>query len=806
MAFHRALDLHERGDAVGAMREYRMAFDSAHAAAAYSNLGMLLGEAGRRAECISASMSAESLSPQSAAVLYNLANALMEDGRGAEAASRYERVLRLERKHAAAYHNLALLAHRQGDSKLALARFRSALACGDDALAMIGGRTQLYATMAAAGLSESVAEEALAAQRAAAASATEDDIAVRIRLAERLLEAAAVTSGHAAKHATLAEGEEVLRRALRQAPTDDHAFNLYGTLLQSQTGRWREAVSAYRAALYARPTNGEAYHNLGTVHQRLGRLAEARAMYEAALPLASHTANVYLSLSSLSTPPENVRLLRRAIVLQPSDAEAYLRLAGALAPPPLGNAPSVNASALSSALSALAHAAHLSPAEPRVHAGLGRVRLALASVLMEQAADAFAHASSLQPMSTEAHNHVGLAHRMLGGRAAAAAAFRDALASARQVAATAQMHVGATARSKAVPRGAEPAVRVSASSAGRVESVPVPAPMPVSSSASALAEDRIDWPAVASAIASSGYAVLDSALSHHVAVALEQELRQLLPLMVGGRVGAGLHDARVRTDVLWRHTRRSESAIVNGTTAHMAALHALFDTVAAGLNQVTHVQISSNCSTAATVNQAQDCIDAHDSGDAPRAHQLARGKPQTAAASAAASYRRGSSNLGTQAPSAASLDAGEEAMRVLLTPVSWALVHAEDLQFACYRAGGYYRRHSDAEHSSRRRLTAIYYVNPEWQQSDGGVLRLHHPTGSAADIAPLLDRMVLFDSRIEHEVLAMSKTSKASKKSGAKRYQGRRQPAPRCAITQWFQDMAPPLVQSSERVLPSPLS
>ena len=40
---------------------------------------------------------------------------------------------------------------------------------------------------------------------------------------------------------------------------------------------------------------------------------------------------------------------------------------------------------------------------------------------------------------------------------------------------------------------------------------------------------------------------------------------------------------------------------------------------------------------------------------------------------------------------------------------TWALTTAEDLQFACYTGGGFYRRHSDAQNATRRRLTAVYY-------------------------------------------------------------------------------------------------
>ena len=62
--------------------------------------------------------------------------------------------------------------------------------------------------------------------------------------------------------------------------------------MQSQPGRWQEAADAYQAALDAKPTSGDAYHNLGTIHQRLGRYDDARRMYEASLKVCVRTSSL----------------------------------------------------------------------------------------------------------------------------------------------------------------------------------------------------------------------------------------------------------------------------------------------------------------------------------------------------------------------------------------------------------------------------------------------------------------------------------------------------------------------------------
>ncbi len=91
-----------------------------------------------------------------------------------------------------------------------------------------------------------------------------------------------------------------------------------------------------------------------------------------------------------------------------------------------------------------------------------------------------------------------------------------------------------------------------------------------------------------------------------------------------------------------------------------------------------------------------------------------------------------------------------------------------DLQLAHYPSGGArYVRHLDAfPGQSNRRLTAIYYANPDWQPDHGGMLRLYLEDGTL-DVAPTLDRLVVFLSeRLEHEVLPAH--------------------APRLALTAWY--------------------
>ena len=72
--------------------------------------------------------------------------------------------------------------------------------------------------------------------------------------------------------------------------------------------------------------------------------------------------------------------------------------------------------------------------------------------------------------------------------------------------------------------------------------------------------------------------------------------------------------------------------------------------------------------------------------------------------------------------------------------------------------GGCYSLHTDAGKRSGAPgqtlcLTALFYLNEEWQQGDGGELRLFPFPHTPEVIAPLMGRMVIFEPRLVHDVL-----------------------------------------------------
>ncbi len=97
-----------------------------------------------------------------------------------------------------------------------------------------------------------------------------------------------------------------------------------------------------------------------------------------------------------------------------------------------------------------------------------------------------------------------------------------------------------------------------------------------------------------------------------------------------------------------------------------------------------------------------------------------------------------------------------------------------EMHYARYGAGGFYKRHLDVFHRSQaRKLSAIFYLNENWQEADGGALVMYFPQEDGGEhslkVLPEAGRLVLFNSQlIEHEVQQSARE--------------------RCSITGWLKD------------------
>jgi SM-20-related protein len=76
-----------------------------------------------------------------------------------------------------------------------------------------------------------------------------------------------------------------------------------------------------------------------------------------------------------------------------------------------------------------------------------------------------------------------------------------------------------------------------------------------------------------------------------------------------------------------------------------------------------------------------------------------------------------------------------------------------EVHMTVYPAGAFYKRHLDQfKQDDHRKLSAICYLNPDWNASHGGELRMYLENDSK-DFLPLAGRLICFRSdQIEHEV------------------------------------------------------
>jgi SM-20-related protein len=81
--------------------------------------------------------------------------------------------------------------------------------------------------------------------------------------------------------------------------------------------------------------------------------------------------------------------------------------------------------------------------------------------------------------------------------------------------------------------------------------------------------------------------------------------------------------------------------------------------------------------------------------------------------------------------------------------------------FAIYNEGDYYEKHLDSFKNSKNRVvTTVYYLNEQWNQSDGGELVIYDKNDNVlSKVLPKQNTLIIFLSdTFPHEVLATKKT------------------------------------------------
>lgn len=100
-----------------------------------------------------------------------------------------------------------------------------------------------------------------------------------------------------------------------------------------------------------------------------------------------------------------------------------------------------------------------------------------------------------------------------------------------------------------------------------------------------------------------------------------------------------------------------------------------------------------------------------------------------------------------------------DALSNYLNETCYIGIRSQELHFAMYPAGSFYKRHLDAfQHTTERKISVVCYLNENWQPEEGGQLRMYIPSEEgmekAIDLLPFGGRLVCFRSDLlEHEVL-----------------------------------------------------
>jgi len=82
-----------------------------------------------------------------------------------------------------------------------------------------------------------------------------------------------------------------------------------------------------------------------------------------------------------------------------------------------------------------------------------------------------------------------------------------------------------------------------------------------------------------------------------------------------------------------------------------------------------------------------------------------------------------------------------------------------EFHYTLYEKGSFYKKHLDQfRNNGSRQYSMIMYLNADWQEEDGGELRIHHGD-NLQNISPVNGKSVFFkSSELEHEVLVTNKS------------------------------------------------
>ena len=92
-------------------------------------------------------------------------------------------------------------------------------------------------------------------------------------------------------------------------------------------------------------------------------------------------------------------------------------------------------------------------------------------------------------------------------------------------------------------------------------------------------------------------------------------------------------------------------------------------------------------------------------------------------------------------------------LAAVLNRALFAGIRHSEAHYACYPIGFGYQWHSDNPAGRDERvISAVFYLNDDWQPTDGGALEIIDHHGTHHEVTPTANRLVIFDSNLQHQV------------------------------------------------------
>ena len=93
------------------------------------------------------------------------------------------------------------------------------------------------------------------------------------------------------------------------------------------------------------------------------------------------------------------------------------------------------------------------------------------------------------------------------------------------------------------------------------------------------------------------------------------------------------------------------------------------------------------------------------------------------------------------------------ALASVLNRSLYAGIRHSEAHYACYPIGFGYQWHSDNPAGRDERvISAVFYLNDDWQAADGGAVEIVDNHGVHHEVMPLANRLIVFNSDLQHQV------------------------------------------------------